>query len=92
MNFDNERKIYSKSTKCYVFKYFLLKVWTAISIWDGGVSNKSYPSADSNTSQDAQIRSLTKYTLKYMAGQILKSKVQNNVLPSLKSGVGIKMY
>lgn len=58
----------------------------------GAINNKPYPSADSSMSQDAQIRALTKYTLKYMAGQILKSKVQNNVLPSLKSGVGIKMY
>lgn len=54
----------------------------------GAINNKPYPSADSSMSRDAQIRALTKYTLKYMAGQILKS----NVLPSLKSGVGIKMY
>ena len=58
----------------------------------GAINNKPHPSADSNMSRDAQTRALTKYTLKYMAGHIWKSKVQNNVLPSLKSGVGIKMY
>lgn len=58
----------------------------------GDINNKPHLSADSKMSRDAQIRTLTKYTLKYLAGQVLKSTVQNNVLPSLKSGVEIIMY
>lgn len=58
----------------------------------GDVNNKPYLFADSNMSPDAKIRALTKYILKNTAGQILKSRMQNTMLPFLKHGLGIRRY
>lgn len=58
----------------------------------GGVKNKPYLCADPNMCPDAKIRALSKYTIQNMVGQILKSKLQNDMLSFLKSRVGIRMY
>lgn len=47
----------------------------------GDVKNKPYLVADPSMSPDAKIRALTKYTFKHTEEQILKRKVQNNMLP-----------
>lgn len=45
------------------------------------MKNKPYLFADPSMFPDAKIRALTKYTFKETEEQILKSKVQNYMLP-----------